>query len=437
MDTSFLATEAPAWPQVEYTYSEEAISTSYWSGPEYVGVEQCYPAPPQEFDPYSNGYPPTPSSSGPPSATFPSIHTSSKSYVYDDSAPSSAAFSNSSYDINSPIPYESNSPSLRQNRSDSWFAIEQDSFLAAAPALQYSAFPPSPQLTYSPQSGSQFSELPYSPALPCWSDSHPPPATHRASETSFAPTSAAARYASARNLFIVVPPSQSYSTRSSISDAVLSPDSHSGYYSTQLGSPFQYQTGLECGEPSEYAFAAPASAQYYPSNPAALYPSPTPAGLSNFDSHVGAFSSPVSPSFPNLVSPSRPTRVVAQEPYHPPSPPPTPSLSSAAFPHAHTSPTPQPSRPFPSVLARSLPMEQTDLETLGTSESPTKATPPKTPKKRVRPSRAKPKNGPNAGEAKPLRFINFTQKDSRALVSAVAPSGPLRASTKRKPSASS
>ena len=216
----------------------------------------------------------------------------------------------------------------------------------------------------------------------------------------------------------------------------LSSDSSSGYFSSQLGSPFELYPREEYCDPIEYAYPSPAPTKYYPSNPASLYPSPTPAGLSNFDSHVGVFSSPVALTFPNLVSPSRPTRVLAPEPYHPPSPPATPSLASSAFPHPLVSPSGGNSRPFPSVLARSLPLEQPDLDTLGTSESPSRASRPKTPKKRVRPSRAKPKTGPVSGESKPLRFINFTQKDSRALVSAVAPSGPLRASTKRKQSVS-
>ncbi|KAK4705691.1 hypothetical protein P7C70_g515, partial [Phenoliferia sp. Uapishka_3] len=93
-------------------------------------------------------------------------------------------------------------------------------------------------------------------------------------------------------------------------------------------------------------------------------------------------------------------------------------------------------RPFPSVLLAPPSSGAVELETTGTSESPKRGSPPKTQKKRIRASRAKPKLGATPGDRKPLRFINFTQKDSRALVSAVAPSGPLRANKRNIKAAS-
>lgn len=204
MDT--LDNEAAVWSTNPYGYAEEPVprpTTAYWPSldPGYLGADDAYVSL-QEVDRYGSGYPPTPASS----ATFPP----SRSYVYqpDDSAPSST-FAPSPYEIKPPLPYGN-----ALNNAQSWFAAARESFLAAAQP-QHSTCPPTPQIPYAPQLADHEIKTQQSSSSPCWSDSHPPPPTRNhissSRETPFTPTTAGSRYASARNLFIVVPPAQNYS----------------------------------------------------------------------------------------------------------------------------------------------------------------------------------------------------------------------------------
>ncbi|KAM0756373.1 hypothetical protein T439DRAFT_27748 [Meredithblackwellia eburnea MCA 4105] len=182
------------------------------------------------------------------------------------------------------------------------------------------------------------------------------------------------------------------------------------------------------------------------SSSSSYYPTPTPSSRSTFEAaQYGspALSSPASPSlsvttatsyfsFPRdsiSSTSSRGSMSIPPTPtdYQPPSPPATPSVkASPTFPAGFSSGGR--TMPFPSVLAQpsTLPGIMDEAPPAGTSVVPAKknAAPPKTPKKRVRPSRAKPKGPPGSTPMKPLKFINFTQRDSSVIVSGVAPSGP-------------
>lgn len=178
-----------------------------------------------------------------------------------------------------------------------------------------------------------------------------------------------------------------------------------------------------------------------------FYPTPTPPTRSTFEpmafprtpspSHYHSQSNPF-PYTPLLASipfplpppslnhvPRAPSHDVDSRP-HLPSPPATPSTLQSPFTRSLISNNGNSIRPFPSVLSRS------PAPAVADDDAPrTKVKSP--PQKRIRPSLAKPKANvvPAEGGMKPLRFVNFTQKDSTAIVSAVAPSGPLRASSKR------
>ncbi|KAK4700561.1 hypothetical protein P7C70_g5683, partial [Phenoliferia sp. Uapishka_3] len=297
------------------------------------------------------------------------------------------------------------------------FASSQEKFLAAQPLQSFATLPLAPY----PHFAFEFTRHPLVSPTDCsarYNDVHHPASRVQYGSPPITSSSNAPR-AVPRNLSITIPSAYDSFQRivPSVAEELPAPSLH-------LGSPFQYQDPSHYNDNHFFAFSSPPSSQFYPSDPSSLYPSPIATEHLTLYGSADPFIPSVSPyGPPRMPGPPASTRARAtSQTYHLPSPPTSPDFEAFFLSNANRTQA----RPFPSVLETPMPLEEPEAETVGNSESPTRSSPPKTPKKRIRASRAKPKDSIGQVQSKPLRFINFTQKDSRALVSAVAPSGVLR-----------